>query len=176
MDQWWGGFVKWFGTINWGSAPDWVAAVGTVGALFLGLGILIHDRRRHRRELADAFSSWWELSMEASSDVPSEETYELRVTSYNAGSLPIQGAVLINVANGPVRARVRFLKETGVRDLEPIDPGERVVTTVRLDEMPDIADLFIEFYDGHGVTWHRQLEGSKYVTAKRISRLAKKNG
>jgi hypothetical protein len=51
--------------IPWGTVPDWVAAVGTVGSLFSALYLLKHeiDERKHLRatretEAARAVSAW----------------------------------------------------------------------------------------------------------------------
>jgi hypothetical protein len=43
--------------LQWGSVPDWFAAIGTVGALFLGLAILWRDRRKDERVEAKEFIS-----------------------------------------------------------------------------------------------------------------------
>ncbi|TFC63727.1 hypothetical protein E3O62_02550 [Cryobacterium sp. TMT2-15-1] len=46
--------------MDFGSVADWLAAVGTVGTLLLGLIILDHDHQRQRRQEADQVLTWFE--------------------------------------------------------------------------------------------------------------------
>ncbi len=173
IGAWWGdviaGWNAWIPTINWGSAADWVAGIGTVGALFLGLSILNGDRRRQKHELADAFSTWWEVVVEGTSDDNGiTNTHELRVRAYNAGLMPVQGAAVSRSSNSGEDGIFHvFLKETGVDEIELIAPGERTDRVISFGKTPDVKDFYVTFTDGRGRTWFRELGSSKYVTRKK---------
>src|SRR5262245_18174060 len=47
--------------VQWGSVADWFAAVGTVGALLLGMVILIRERRKDEQLEATEFFSCFEM-------------------------------------------------------------------------------------------------------------------
>lgn len=167
--QAWSGFSGWWLSITWGSAADWVAGVATVGALFLGLSILSGDRKVKRRELADSFSTWWEIVVEGRSDENGEtSTHELRLHAYNAGLLPVQGAAVTRPNKHDEDFLFHeFLKETGVDEIEVIEPGERTDRVLSFSSPPASPDYFITFSDGRGRTWHRALGSGKYVLRKK---------
>lgn len=52
--------------VDWGTAPDWVAAIGTSGSLLLGFPLLARDRLQGERrdaELVLCFIDWPERRM-----------------------------------------------------------------------------------------------------------------
>jgi hypothetical protein len=50
--------------VAWGSVPDWVEAIGTSGALLLGLVILRRDHRDRIERQARKVSNWVEINGE----------------------------------------------------------------------------------------------------------------
>lgn len=45
-------------TMNWGSVAEWVGAVGTIGALLLGIGLFARERAILRRKSVDELVTW----------------------------------------------------------------------------------------------------------------------
>ena len=166
--DWWNDTIgSWWAEQTWGSVPDWFAAVGTVGALFLGLIILTNERKRNRRADADSFATWWVASYEGSSVPGSETSGELIVYALNSGSLPIQGASLLGIDPDSYEPLHELMKETGGEEMETIDPGERIKYVLTFDRAPDVNKFYVRFADGRGHLWHRQLKGNKYVSRKK---------
>lgn len=79
-------------SIEWGSVPDWFGAVGTVGALLLGLVILARDKRKDQRAEADEFISRLDVRR---TDVPhSQPTWSGQFYATNIGRAPIYDVAL----------------------------------------------------------------------------------
>ena len=161
--------ATWWESQSWGSVPDWFAAVGTVGALFLGLAILLMDRRRARRVDADAFSTWY-VQRVASHDEWGME-YGLIVNAHNAGSKPVPVAVVESPRHEPGYT-YEFLN--GNESIEPIDPNVSVRRVIDYkDEPPRWEHLIVRFSDSSGHVRQRQLITNRYISQRRYLRMMK---
>ena len=87
---------------DWGSVPDWVAAVGTVGTLVVALAIIALDRRKEERAHADNLVTWIHPPFfGGSTSCPLYAKPHLHLHAYNAGSRPVMRAwVGTQVADG----------------------------------------------------------------------------
>ncbi|PYC99915.1 hypothetical protein B4U78_013555 [Microbacterium esteraromaticum] len=78
--------------MEWGSLAEWVGAVGTIGALLLGITLFARDRAIARRAGVDALNTW--LSWE---DVADRDEGFRRLTTVhvcNSGTRPIYAPLL----------------------------------------------------------------------------------
>jgi hypothetical protein len=147
---------------TWGTAADWVAAIGTVGALFFALVTLrteLRDRRtdRERNRKAQArriiFRVWSEWPPETDSYgdplpvPPWNERLRARVTNYS--DLPIHTA----------RVHCEFGGEELVLNVTMLlQPGEsRTAATKpkRVDELRELGRHTLYFVDAAGTSWAR---------------------
>jgi hypothetical protein len=78
--------------LQWGSVPDWFGAVGTVGALLLGLSILSRDKRKAERAEADEFICRLDARH---TDVPhAAPAWSGKLYAKNIGRWPVYDVVL----------------------------------------------------------------------------------
>jgi hypothetical protein len=84
--------------MNVGSVPDWLAAVGTVGALFFSLTLHRENRRMRTREQAARISVWAEWKRTPDRHDASERQYFAYIN--NASDAPIY-VELMQVHRGP---------------------------------------------------------------------------
>lgn len=156
--EWWNSVAQWFGyeAWNWSTAAEWFGAVGTVGALFLGIGIFMREERRKRRKQIESLSVWIEKSESANGvDHPVD-----RVILRNDGSATLYGVTLATPARFPFRARWatrgRWRNQRSVayiswKVLDSIEPGKVVSVESR-----DPSDLAILFRDASGTIWRKK--------------------
>ena len=157
------GYDEWL----WGTAADWFAAVGTVGALFAALYVLLQERRGKERELARAITAWHVEQMEMSTEDDVADTASINVTVHNASAQPavgIEATVLWDdgaVSHLSPTAASKY-DAPFVPEVLPGDSAE-----FRLDQRGEIRGVemvHVRFVDGNGVPWVRNL------TMKRMRR------
>jgi hypothetical protein len=161
--------------IDWGTAPDWLAAIGTVGALAFALVLFARDQEDRRRAQASRVVSWLVVEPTMSSVTPGVDLPTApRIVGYHSE------AVLHNGSVEPVfDCRVQV-------DLEPpvtvtttpddtwrftltermLPPGQtrRRLRDLRESDLPD-AYVWMVFTDASNRRWQRSHTG-------RLSRLA----
>lgn len=141
-------------SVDWGSVPEWFAAIGTVGALFVALILLrneLADRRRAAevadRRPADGIFAWaeprtdaggWQTFVHNRSDEPIYDAV-VYFTPLTDPPLPTEESVWGTVPPGGPKAGDRYGDRPG--DLFGIPPVE------------------IEFTDGRGRHWRRDDTG-----------------
>jgi hypothetical protein len=77
--------------IQWGNVAEWVAAVGTVGALLLALWLLAQDRRNAQRAQVDLVGAWSKPMYERKSpDAPRVEKAQTVIYVRNGSQLPVE--------------------------------------------------------------------------------------
>jgi hypothetical protein len=133
--------------MNLGSLPDWLAAIGTVGALFVSLGLLREDRRLRAVAQAARISVWaeWRRALEG------HDTSERQYFAYinNASDAPIY-VDLMQVSAEPDDAP-RLLVEMGtVPAHETADYG---LSDAEFPPGEDPPYLAISFLDTNRVGW-----------------------
>lgn len=164
--------VNYASAINWGSVPDWFAAIGTiVSVLLIGAGLLREIRRRRlddeqtaaeRREIEaerrDAEAAQARLVTSSLGANPRGRFAEISVD--NASDAPILGVtptIVIRPVDGTPERR------TPVRmPNSQIAPHSEAPVGVRLDDAGDLIaddlsniDLEVEYTDVHGRRWRR---------------------
>lgn len=142
----------------WGLVANWFAAVGTVGALFATIAIVIADRRRARRAAADAFVTWHSVSFV---DHPDGRTdWTLVIHGFNGGSLPIPYAIVQSAEKSP-QYMFEFLSEEDGK-IRAIQPGDTYTVEVPMESEPDMSTVFVVFGDARGQKWNRHLVNNTY--------------
>lgn len=157
--EWWGstwaGLSAWWGSQDWGTVPDWFAAVGTVGALFVALGIVLNDRRTRRREAAEAINGTWYANATSEADF-----FELKATIYNAGSKPAHAVAVRTYVAGLYDRSLDLADNDGHEgDYEHMPPGAtlRFSTRIKGSLADHKNDVLLTFVDGNGRAWVRDL-------------------
>lgn len=169
MTQWWADVEKWLETVNWGSAPDWFAAIGTVGTLAATIGIVVADRRRSRRADADAFSTWYIHRLRKLPKRKFEEV-TLLVSAHNGGSRPVPVAVVKSPPNKPDYMD-EFIQEEQ-KAITPIEVGQTISVEIPLPSgNTDRDDILVVFVDGRGKMWFRRLMSGRYVSKRKAARI-----
>lgn len=141
-------------SVDWGSVPEWFAAIGTVGALFVALVLLrneLADRRRAAevadRRPADGIFAWaeprtdaggWQTFILNRSDEPIYDAV-VYFTPLTDPAIPTQESVWGTIPPGGPKPGDRYGDRPG--DLFGIPPVE------------------IEFTDGRGRHWRRDARG-----------------
>ena len=127
---------------DWGTVPDWIAAVGTSGSLLLGFSLLYRDRLHSDRRDAEnvlCYLDWVEgrlsLQVHNTSTRLVQETTFYYVDSSDDESPPL---------------------ESLHRQRLPLLPGARTSFEVATDAAPRLP-LFVTFRDTDGRYWLRQL-------------------
>lgn len=152
--------ARWWSTIAWGTAPEWVAAAATVGALFVAYLVFTGDRRRSRRAEADRFISRARWSRRRHEQQDSWE-YDIRV--FNAGDTPIIEPVIIE--KRPGNRSIRFVSD-GDRE---VAPGAEETVLLRPVRDPREVCIYINFTDSHGRNWTRDVDLNRYVSERQIT-------
>lgn len=151
-------FYDWLATLNWGSVPDWFAAVGTIGAVAVALYLAekgARDQRGREREAqASCISSWHQPGREdvVISNPSSSAIYNVAISfgvSYGEGE-PFQQGNEFNVF-------LRALPAGESRIHEPPTPPELVGRELAVS---------VTFKDAQGVHWRRDATGKLYETAE----------
>ena len=160
MADYWDGVAKFFGysSWQWGTAADWVAAVGTAGAFLFGFLILRRDRRLLERSLADSFATWVEPRTISGSQERSEQ---LEVHAFNAGAMPVRASFLV-VPTEKGLDRIRLGENTA--NGRAIGPDQSTSVVITMPRSADTTRLLVEFVDGRGRTWRRQVLNGNYVS------------
>lgn len=160
----------WWTYIAWGTVPDWVAAIGTVGTLAIALAILLADRRKESRRQADGFVTWYTITSHHGN--MKKRSWTLDVFAHNATDSPIPvGAIRSRASVEP-----NFIKplseteEVGKPPRWDIHPGQQTITSIPLDSDPRSLQIVVDFRDSHGVTWHRDLFSGKYMSERKFTR------
>jgi hypothetical protein len=155
-------------SIEWGSVADWISGVGTAGALVLAFIIILRDRLKDDRRLADAFITWMTFAMTRA--VKGKADWTVTIRGYNAGSTPVVGTMIWNLSEAPNIYRQTMKIQKG--DMS-ISPGETVVSEIGLDHDPRGNRFLIRFVDSSGRIWLRDIDTGKYLSKRQEKRLQK---
>lgn len=165
MKDFWDSLARIFGYEHWewGSAADWVGAIGTAGAFLFGFLIFWRDKQRQRRELADRFATWLEAGASPQPD---------KLFAHNGAELPV------------VDARAFFEVETGFLSLNfdyATSSGRAVKaatsTSIPLrDNEASASEIYVQFTDGTSQQWIRNLRTGRYLNRWQRYRLKSRLG
>lgn len=152
------GYDRW----EWGSAADWVGAVGTAGAFLFGFLIFARDKQRQTRELADRFATWLEDGASAASKT---------LYSHNGASLPVvEASALLKIGDSYVRKDLSHDTATG----RSVKAGASASVSLRGNDA-QASEVYIRFTDGASRRWMRELRTGRYLNrweTRRIERAA----
>jgi len=180
MDQLFAGFANWWNSQDWGTVPDWFAAVGTVGAFAATVAIIQSERIRRRRAQADAFVSFTSLSW--APRVPLEGLslrkmnkikaefgnlyhWEIRLWLHNTSNQPIVRTALRSDPRAGLDFHVHQTVRVGKKGLS-IAPGEEVETTLAFEKEPKGLKVYLYFVDSTGRGWVREIISGRYVSRR----------
>ncbi len=150
----------------WSMVAEWFAAIGTVGALLLGVAILNADRNRALRASADGLVTWTQIHHTHA--VKNKAPFTVYVHAYNAGDRPIPFSMTVPRPGSS-------LGFPGVAlSLEPIAPGQSVVSEIGLEENPEDMTLWLWFRDDSSKSWIRDLKTNEYVSKRTLQKLYEK--
>lgn len=154
MADFWNSIARFFGyeEWQWGTAADWVGAIGTAGALLLGLLLLAREITTNRRKDADNLVAWSNMGTVTAGE---RERWGRLVHATNTGTRPI-GAPAVTYKNKLGRYQTKFLTPSGDPDM--IHPGETVMTALS-ENIARASPIYLAIRDPSGRLWVR------YVTA-----------
>ncbi|WP_127886369.1 hypothetical protein [Rathayibacter festucae] len=163
----WDGIAQWFGydSWDWGSAADWFAAVGTVGAFVLALILWRVEARRRSRTLADKFVVSARFMgpigyYDESENVLrlTEHGQNLKIEYRNIGEVPIYflRLSLRTDYSKVIAPEHNGLVEDEFWNRETLDPGESRRQLIHLEYPDNSMYLLIFFNDVDGVFWRKR--------------------
>ena len=161
-----GSSAQW-SALNWGSVPDWLAAVGTIGAFAATLVILGLDRRRSRRSLAVGLALWTTRSFRST---PGADKQTLTVHAFNASSGPIPVANVVSNRNGSDCVNEVLTSENA--GFSELAPGAKTSVEIEVMHYVDEAYLFVFFVDHLGGRWAKRVSDGRLFRPARGRRLA----
>jgi len=145
-----------FSLIDWGSAPEWVAAVGTVGAVIVSLVLASkggrETRLRDRRRQAESISMWRSINAAG-------KTRAIVINNTSSGTIfDIALSIAVSYGGGPA---FQIGNDQQVF-LMGIPPGKFEVPAPKepVKEMHKQLGISMTFRDKHGVYWRRDATGA----------------
>lgn len=155
--------------VQWGDAPSWFAAVGTIGAVLVALGLARREGRRHtqevRRRQAELITAWVEQ------DDPSYPW--VWVTLANASDQVVYRVVIsaLSIVDGSPVPRPSNPREWR-RFISQLPPGQKKPVSVEWYVATGVARPGVEiaFQDAGGRHWIRDTSG-KLVEIKKTDHL-----
>lgn len=172
--------------MQWGTVPEWLAAVGTLGAFvaalwLLGAQLRTYQASEHDRVQRDAtrISAWWSLPERVETGLrqriatrrAAERRHEVTVHVRNSSDNPVYDCI---VYLGPTRQPTPGGREDAWDFHFPIIPGGHTLTASApsayfllepQDHLPDEAGIYrgpwveIVFRDSAGRCWRRTKRG-----------------
>lgn len=163
---WWNSFARLFGYDEWawGSAADWFAAIGTVGAFAFSFFLLQREIDSKRSKHADAL-----ISDAAFVHLALEKKWKVVVDIFNSGTHAIlDGGVYAQGEHEPQLLAV-FGDRKNFRHNLPVGASQHL--PVDIDGNPNDRKLFIEFTDVTGRKWYRSLDDGRYISHRKYNRV-----
>lgn len=154
------------GAVEWGTVPDWLSMVGTVGAFAIGGALLSREIQRNRALERDRER---EQASRVIVQVDQPQVHDLVGVSF-APPLGVQTAVVANHSDLPIYGCIvvfvdrRTGQRLATRDLNVIAPhgiGRHLPPQELWSNDPDhviVADAV--FYDSAGRRWYRRFNGA----------------
>ncbi len=153
--------------VDWGTVPDWLAAVGTVGAFAATLVILALDRRRSRRAPAAGLVLWTTRRFRST---PHGDTQSVTVHAFNTSAGPIPTANVVSKAAG--NDYVNEVLSADERGFKEIAPGSKTEVEIDVVHFVDDSALYVFFVDFQGGQWVKRISDGRLFTPRRGRKLA----
>lgn len=188
MTQWRAEAAGWLQSVDWGSAPDWFAAVGTVGAFAATIAIIQSERMRRTRAQADAFVTYtslkWgprypikDLSVRKMKKIEKEEgsLYHWILTLYvhNTSGQPIVRSALRSDPRSGIDFHTHQVLESSEDKGLAIAPGESLSREVRFESNPMGKKFYLFFTDSDGKSWVREVTSGSYISRRELRSIRK---
>jgi hypothetical protein len=152
----WDRFWAWMATPEAGNLAEWVGAVGTTGALLLGLHLVRRDREADLAAQSDQVSVWtsWQLKPSQDDSRTADVFAQLHIANHSLG-LIILPRVYTWIANdGEVG------HEFALEDLPP--ESAEVIEVPVVDPGVKLCSV-LSFKDRHGKTWFKDMQTQKVI-------------
>jgi hypothetical protein len=152
----WDRFWAWMATPEAGNLAEWVGAVGTTGALLLGLHLVRRDREADLAAQSDQVSVWtsWQLRPSQDESRTADVFAQLHIANHSSG-LIILPRVYTWIANdGEVGQEFA---------LEDLPPESAEVIEVPVVEPGAKLCSVLSFKDRHGKTWFKDMQTQKVI-------------
>jgi hypothetical protein len=152
----WDRFWAWMATPEAGNLAEWVGAVGTTGALLLGLHLVRRDREADLAAQSDQVSVWtsWQLRPSQDDSRTADVFAQLHIANHSLG-LIILPRVYTWIANdGEVG------HEFALEDLPP--ESAEVIEVPVVDPGVKLCSV-LSFKDRHGKTWFKDMQTQKVI-------------
>lgn len=176
-------------TYDFGSIPDWVEALGTIGAFAIAIGIYMREVKDRQRSQAALISAWWSRVDPGGQDIgsignmqPNEEV-GFRLWVKNSSQEAVYDCFLLTEAtleaasaDGEIKWFGRFayfLNGQIIVSAGIIPPGESLQYFVDGEHLDSLGAMTVIFRDAAGRSWRREhgrLEVNSEAQA-RVSRL-----
>lgn len=150
-----------------GSIADWVGAIGTAGALFVTIGIVLGDRRRSRRVQAEAVTVW---SSQRESWAGSSSKRYLEVSVFNGSSAPLVHVYVFSHLPGGERIEEHLAYDA--HGVAPVEAGATRSASIRVEHYVNESMVFLFFTERGGQRWARRLKDGELMPAVRARHLA----
>lgn len=181
LGSWFEGIVNWWGTISWGTAPEWLAAIGTISAVGVALLQTHREGVRHRQQESVDAERIARLEAREEERVAKMETrerrdrlrgVELRVSPPQLRWVSAGGGLGKEVTVRPVvmrngsAAAISDVWFYGISDDEPLrrirtlGPGREEAFAVTADVIQDDGYAEMHFYDEEWNQWVVDTDGS----------------
>ncbi len=170
-------------SVQWGTVPDWFAAIGTVGAFAATLAIIQSERLRRRRAQADSFVTYtsisWsprypikDLSVRKMKRIEKDEGslyhWVLNVFVYNTSDQPIVSTLLrSDPRSGPqfhAHQTLSVSKNGGLA----IPPGSSFSRKIAFEDSPMGKKFYLQSVDAAGKQWVREIVSGRYVSRREV--------
>ncbi len=175
--QWWAsvwdGIAKFFGYEQWlwGSAAEWLGAIGTAGAFLFGFLLLARDRRKDEQQHADALTV--AIRWETGSSLGGGRTYTLVVYMHNASDRPIP-VLWITYQRADAKGTPTWYRlPVNQGHAEPVMLDPRKSSTVRIGgfDGPELPVIYVEFSDTRGKQWVRDIRTNEYLSDNKAKKV-----
>jgi hypothetical protein len=145
--------------VDWGNVAEWVGAVGTIGALLLGIGLLARDRAISRRKSVDDLVTW--LTWRQVPDREQGARLETMVHVCNRGSSAVYAPLLFYPD-----ARGGYGSEILSADGQPtmLAPGAEVEHVMQGSPRNTVA-RYVLLTSHEGRVWIRRVDEHRYANA-----------
>ena len=160
FERLWDRFWAWMATPEAGNLAEWVGAVGTTGALLLGLHLLRRDREA---KVADQVSVWRSWQLRPSQDDPhtADVFAQLHIANHSLGLIILPRVYTWIVGDGEVG------QEFALEDLPPY--GAEVIEVPVIDPRVKLCSV-LSFKDRRGKTLFKDMHTQKVIHGRKIRR------
>ena len=160
LERLWDRFWAWMATPEAGNLAEWVGAVGTTGALLLGLHLLRRDRQAN---VADQVSVWrtWQLRP-SQDDPPTADVFaQLHIANHSLDLIILPRVYTWIASDGEVGQEFAF------EDLPPY--GAEVIEVPVVDPRVKLRSV-LSFKDRRGKTLFKDMHTQKVIHGRTIRR------